>query len=161
MAATYLPIATTTLGSSASSYTFSSIPSTYTDLVIVTSGTGSANASFKLQFNSDTGSNYSVTYLYGDGGGSATSGRASNQTEIGAMGRIGTSQANSLIHIMNYSNTSTYKNVIGRGNLSTQLTIMSVGTWRSTLAINSIKLTPESGTIDAGAILTIYGIKAA
>lgn len=160
MAVTYQPIATTTLGSSASSYTFTSIPSTYTDLLIITAGTNSSNASYKLQFNSDTGSNYSVTYLYGDGS-SATTGRASNQSDIPAMGRTGTSQGNGSIHIMNYANTTTYKTAIGRGNLASQLTIVAVGLWRSTSAINSVKLIPEAGTMDSGTVLTLYGIKAA
>ena len=158
---TYTPIATTTLGSSQSSYTFSSIPSTYTDLIIVLAGTSSNNISYKLEFNGDTASNYSNTYMYGDGS-SATSGRSSNQTSIGGMGRTGTSQGNGIIHIMNYANTTTYKTVIGRGSLASQLVIAAVGLWRKTPeAINSIKLIPESGTIDTNSTFTLYGIQAA
>ena len=52
---TYTPIATTTLGS-AGTITFSSIPSTYTDLVIVLNGNGSRVAGTDdtgLRLNSD------------------------------------------------------------------------------------------------------------
>ena len=157
---TYTPIATYTAPSSQSSYTFTSIAGTYTDLIIVLAGTSSSNISYKLEFNGDTGSNYSNTFMYGDGS-SATSGRSSNQTSIGGMGRTGTSQGNGIIHIMNYSNTTTNKTVIGRGSLASQLVIATVGLWRSTSAITSVKLTPESGTIDTGATFTLYGIKAA
>ena len=75
MPATYDKIATYTLPSATSSYTFTSIPSTYTDLVLVVSArmTGGGGASaIQLQFNGDTGSNYSITTLNGDGS-SATS----------------------------------------------------------------------------------------
>ncbi len=62
MPATYEPLATTTLGSAASSVTFSSISGSYTDLVVVFSGTaGGGNSNLILTFNSDTGSNYSWT----------------------------------------------------------------------------------------------------
>jgi hypothetical protein len=157
---TYTPIATQTLGSSAASVTFSSISGSYTDLIIVNSGTSSANGSFRLQFNGDTATNYSTTYLFGDGT-SATSGRFSNQVAIFAMGRAGTSQGNGIIQVMNYSNTTTNKTVIGRGNLASQMAIVAVGLWRNTAAITSIVITPESGTIDAGSTFTLYGIAAA
>jgi len=157
MPLTYTPIATQTLGSSASSVTFTSIPATYTDLIIVLAGTSSANISYKLQFNGDTGSNYSNTFLYGDGS-SAISGRSSSQTSIGGMGRTGTSQGNGVIQVMNYSNTTTNKTTIGRGSLASQLVISTVGLWRSTSAITSINLAPESGTIDAGSTFSLYGI---
>jgi len=68
---TYTPIATTTLGSTTASYTFSSIPSTYTDLVLVVIGeayfTSTNYINTGVQFNSDTGSNYAAHYLIGNG----------------------------------------------------------------------------------------------
>jgi hypothetical protein len=158
MPKTYEPIATTTLGGSAADVTFSSITGAYTDLIIVLAGTSSANISYKLQFNGDTGSNYSNTFLYGDGS-SAISGRSSSQTSIGGMGRTGTSQGNGVIQIMNYSNTTTNKTTIGRGSLASQLVIATVGLWRNTGAITSVKLEAESGTIDTGSTFTLYGVK--
>jgi hypothetical protein len=158
---TYTPIATTTLGSAVSSYTFSSISSSYTDLILITAGTSSADGSYKLQFNGDTTSNYSNTFMYGDGS-SAVSGRSSSQTSIGGLGRAGTSQGNGIIQIMNYANTTTFKTVIGRGSLASQLVIATVGLWRKTPeAINSITILPESGTMSTGTTFTLYGIAAA
>jgi len=79
MPSTYTPIATTTLGSAASSVTFSSISGAYTDLVLVGAGTLASNLYLNVKFNNDTGSNYSRTELYGDGS-SAASYRESNQS---------------------------------------------------------------------------------
>ena len=61
---TYTPIASTTLGSAAASYTFSSIPNTYTDLVLIASMADSnsgADQRMLVQVNGDTGTKYSTT----------------------------------------------------------------------------------------------------
>lgn len=105
---TYTPIATTTLGSAQASYTFSSIPGTYTDLIVVVKGDGSANTNGLMQYNGDTGTNYSMTALYGTGS-AAFSARSSNDGQIQLGGFDGASQGTILISILNYSNTTTYK----------------------------------------------------
>ena len=76
---TEVAIATQTLGSATASITFSSIPSTYTDLRIVFSGTGATVLNLKVRFNGDSASNYSQTNLQGLGY-SVQSSRASTQT---------------------------------------------------------------------------------
>jgi hypothetical protein len=163
---TYTPIATTTLGSAATSYTFSSIPSTYTDLVlvgntIVASGTG---YEFSVQFNGDTASNYSNTYLLGSGS-SAISGRGANASIVDA-GYLNANSGNPntrILNIMNYSNTTTYKTVISRASGENgQQAAAYVNLWRSTSAINSIKIYSASGlTYAIGSTFTLYGIAAA
>jgi hypothetical protein len=160
MTATYDKIATYTVPSSASSYTFSVIPATYTDIALIVGGTGSGDASIMMRFNGDTGSNYSTTFLYGTGS-VAVSGRVANDSWIVAMGRINTTGGASVINIQNYSNTTTNKTVIGRGSGGATLVIAAVGLWRSTAAINSITLSPESSvTFATGTTFTLYGIKA-
>lgn len=162
--ATYTPLATTTLGSSASSYTFSSIPSTYTDLVIIISGTTSvADRTIRAQFNSDTGSNYSMTNVLGYSGG-AISQRVSNVTSAYLSSSSDTTNpATYISNVMNYSNTTTYKTVIARdstnGSSSTAAALVSL--WRSTSAINSITLFPNTGNWNTGSTFTLYGIAAA
>ena len=159
MASTYTPIATYTVPSAATSYTFSSIPATYTDLVLVSNGTASSAADIYLQFNSDTGSNYSRTFVYGDGS-TAASARSSNSTTL-AINYFATTQSNNICQIQNYANTTTYKTALARGNNS-GFTIAYAGLWRSTAAINSITLTASGGfTISTGSTFTLYGIKAA
>lgn len=161
MAATYEPIATTTLLSTALGYTFSSIPNTYTDLVLIVQGSTvvSAGDSITLQFNDDTTSNYSTTGLYGTGS-SAASYRESNT--FTQTGRISTTQSTSIINIMNYTNGSTYKTVLARGNAPDSLVITQVSLWRKTEAITKIKIANQNNVVfSIGTTFTLYGIKAA
>lgn len=161
---TYTPIATTTLGSAAASYTFSSIPSTYTDLVLVTSAAGTAGADMRLQFNSDTATNYSRTYLSGNGT-SAFSGRATATASAGitAYGTLTATLGgtNNIAQIMNYSNSTTYKTVLARSNDAGAGTDAIVSMWRSTAAITSINISVSTGTFSTGSTFTLYGIAAA
>ncbi len=105
MTSTYEKIATTTLGSAALSVTFSSISASYTDLVLIVDGSTASASGLALQFNGDTGNNYSDTYIYGDGS-SAASGRNSNVSGT-YIGYFGTTQSNTIAQIANYSNTTT------------------------------------------------------
>jgi hypothetical protein len=160
MASTYTPIATTTLGSAAASYTFSSIPGTYTDLILIASGTVATDGAIRFQFNGDTSTNYSSTLLYGNGT-IVNSVRGSNET-TGGGGRLGTVVSASILQFMNYSNTTTYKTVISRGGSQNAIVSALVSLWRSSAAITSILLKPESTTnFDAGTTFTLYGIAAA
>jgi hypothetical protein len=155
---TYEAIATQTLGSAAASVTFSSIPGTYTDLVIVVNGTNTANNNLNTQFNGDTGTNYSRTIMYG-AAGTAVSARDTSATGIALTYFEGRTM--SVYSIMNYANTTTYKTALSRTNAPVIAVTAVVGLWRSTAAINSITLTSVAGTMDIGTTLSIYGIKAA
>lgn len=161
MPSTYEPIATTTLGSNASDITFSSIPSTYTDLVLVVNGHLTVDDNVFLQFNGDTGSNYSFTLLRGDGS-SATSSRDSNRTQLFLGGILTTATGNTISSIQNYSNNTTYKTVLTRTNGVTSGAAQGrVGLWRNTSIITSVKVGVASGNFVSGTSFTLYGIKAA
>ena len=160
---TYTPISTQTLSANAASVTFSGIPQTYTDLVLV-GAVGSTSTSFdrgmRLQFNGDTTSLYSDTDIYGEAS-TAASFRRSSQTQttvLEAIARSGNYSAYT-INIMNYANTTTNKTVIARGG-TTNLISASVGLWRSTAAINSITINLNSDNIASGSTFTLYGIGA-
>ena len=156
---TYTPIATTTLGSAQATITFNSF-SGYTDLILVVAGTVSVANNPTLRFNSDTGSNYSWTYLVGNGT-SATSGRSSNTTSI-LTGGLGTStMGNVIYHIQNYSNSTTNKTVISRHNRSDDSVGAWVGLWRNTAAITTIDLGAGGGNWNTGSTFTLYGIASA
>jgi hypothetical protein len=157
MPKTYEPISTQTLGTASASVTFTSIPQTYTDLILVFDGTITTSASTTFQLNSDTGSNYSMTRIYGDGS-SAVSTRNSNET-IGLISIANTGQSNSIANFMNYSNTTTYKTVISRGGTAGGFTTLIASLWRSTAAITSISLITV--TYASGSTFTLYGVKAA
>jgi hypothetical protein len=160
MAKTYEPIATTTLSTATAEVTFSSISGSYTDLVyIIYNKSGGTNS--RLRFNSDSGSNYSATQLYANGS-SAASLPESNQTRAPS----GTIDNNGMAigHIMNYSNTTTYKTLIARGGAGTGTYLDAVvSLWRSTSAITSISFTQDSGSTNfaSGSTFTLYGIASA
>jgi hypothetical protein len=163
---TYSTIATQTLGSNQATVTFSSIPGTYTDLVLITNGaTTVANKDIYMRFNSDTGTNYSRTVLYGDGT-SAASDRASNVSFGYAdyLGWTGTTLGTQVcvINIMNYSNSTTNKTYLSRSNNASSATDLNVGMWRNTAAINRIDIgAASSGIWITGSTFTLYGISAA
>ena len=165
MPATYEPIATTTLGSAAANITFSSIPATYTDLRLsITTTNASSSATFvALQFNADTGANYSRTRISGNGT-AASSNRSTGDTNLS----IGVTPASSSnfgffgADIFSYAG-STYKTTLsqsaGDNNGSGQVNSF-VSLWSNTAAITSVKVLLDSGTnMAAGTTATLYGIK--
>lgn len=161
---TYEPLATTTLGSAQSSVTFSSISGSYTDLVIVCFASNDTSArGIALRMNSDSGTNYSNTRIYGDGS-TASSDRDTNTglMYIGINGSSSTDFSTHIINVMNYSNTTTYKTAIARSGYPTGYVDSYVGLWRSTSAITSIEIT-KSGSVNwrAGSTFSLYGIAAA
>jgi hypothetical protein len=166
MPTTYEPIATTTLGSATATVTFSSIPSTYTDLILQTSPkTSDGSGYFQVFPNNDTGSNYSRTVLQGNGS-SASSNRNSNSSNGLQINCATSSQdANSYpvtIHLMNYANTNTNKTALTRaGGTSVGLVEAYVWLYRSTSAITSLVIKANTTTFAVGSTFTIYGIKAA
>lgn len=167
MALTYEPIQTTTLASPTTSVTLNSIPSTYTDLVLIIGNFGMSNggSATRLRFNGDTASNYSATWLVGTGS-SASSSKDSSQTSMRIMGAaIGPSTGNNdtaILNIQNYTNTSINKTLLMRGSLSNEVYGL-VGLWRNTAAITSITFISYNGVdnINAGTTFTLYGVKSA
>jgi len=168
--ATYEPIATTTVsGGSTSEVEFASISGSYTDLIIV-GNLGAATTSYmSARFNSDTGSNYSVTNLSGNGS-TALSNRATSRSVADISFEVtagSTINKNFIAQIMNYSNSTTYKTMLSRTNNAGTGTSATVVLWRSTSAITNIKLYSETGNganlynFTSGSTFTLYGIAAA
>lgn len=161
MPQTYTPIASTTLTASTATVTFSSVSSAYTDLVLVTNVKAvTAAAELRIQLNSDTGTNYSYTYLSGNGT-SALSSRGSNASRIplNSYADASTTFAQTTIsHIMNYSNATTYKTVISRASNANNGADAIVGLWRNTSAISTISVFLASGNMDTNSTFTLYGI---
>jgi hypothetical protein len=166
MATTYEKIQSTTLGSAASSITFSSIAATYTDLRVVLVATGSVSNYAKINFNSDTATNYSFTTIYGDGT-TAYSTRDTSNTLIwlngGWLQNSTTIPSLYTIDIFSYAG-STYKTCLttaSNDRNGSGIVSRVVGLYRSTSAITTIDLGVNSGNYAAGTTATLYGIKAA
>lgn len=167
MAYTYDPVATTTLTSAATSVTFSSISSGYTDLILVCKALGNTGGTtdynLVLNFNSDTGNNYSRTQVLHNGT-SGSSGRSTNETYgvIQVGGYLSSSDPTSVfVNINNYSNSTTHKTYLVSNGPSTTTTEFIAGLWRSTSAITSIAVKALGGQFKTGSMFTLYGIAAA
>jgi pantothenate kinase len=165
MPTTYEPIQSYTLGSAAATITFSSIPATYTDLrlVVVVTSTSSAT-NFQIRFNSDTGSNYSSTYLNGNGTAAST-GRNTSATNIQFTDVTATSTTIPQMYTMDIFSYagSTFKTALGTSSQDYNGSGSSaslVGLWRSTSAINALLIkTSGAPTFSTGTTATLYGIK--
>jgi hypothetical protein len=163
MATTYDKIATTTLGGAAANIDFTSIGSGYTDLKIILSGTNvSGNQDIIYQFNNDTSTNYSWTYLQGTGS-AAGSGQATSIANIQLNAGAGISATIPYfaeIDIFSYAG-GTFKTTLHslsndqNGSGAVQ---RFVGLWRSTSAITSVKISGSGSNLNTGTTATLYGI---
>jgi hypothetical protein len=164
MPITYDNIATTTLGTAASTITFNSIPATYTDLRLTLVITGmSAGNRTGIQFNGDTASNYSTTRLQGDGAtASSTASNTNPNIRITDVNQASTSLQFITLDVFSYAGST---NKIALATLSNDANgsgsvYRSVGLYRSTTAISSLNIMLLSaGTMSAGTTATLYGIK--
>ena len=172
MPVTYDRIASSTLSTASATVDFTSISSTYTDLVLVaTLGATTTGVSFITQFNGDTGNNYGCVSFYGGQVGSPAPGTAIkgagaypniNSIYIPINSSLPTSvKAAYTLNIQNYSSSNVFKSTYSRYNHGLTEVNANTGTWRSTSPINRITMTTVTSTFLAGSVFTIYGIKAA
>ena len=163
MASTYTPITTYTFSSSGQSFTFSSIPNTYTDLRLIVEGNVTGEL-VQARFNGDTGSNYSCTNLYGNGSTVGSNLRSNfNEARLGIEDVNTTTRGIVTVDFLSYANTSVYKTYLSRASYASQEVNTRAGLWRSTAAINTIlvSLFNTSWAFSAGTTMTLYGITAA
>jgi aspartate/tyrosine/aromatic aminotransferase len=168
---TFIKIASVTVGSGgASTIVFSSIPATYTDLVVKVSGRStSSGGDCSVTFNSSGGTAYSSRLLYGDGSAAASAsstGAAFATWGAGAINRSTTTSntfASTDIYIPNYagSNHKTLSTDSVEENNATQAySELAASLWANSAAITSITLTPSSsGNFVQYSTATLYGIK--
>jgi hypothetical protein len=160
MTATYDKIATAVGTGSNTTLSFTSIPATYTDLILVINGSLNTGNNTRMRFNNNSGSNYSMTVLTGDGS-SASSYRDGSQTAFSYPGYYDTAMSMNVIQVMNYSNTTTNKTFIQRNSKTSNQAQAAVGLWTQTAAINQIDFyTASGGTWTTSTNATLYGIKA-
>jgi hypothetical protein len=164
---TYEKIASVTVGSGgASTIDFTSIPSTYTDLLLVSSVRTSRAAyheSLTMSFNGLT-TNRTNRRIYGDGSGV---GSTSDTIMYGGQAAGATATAstfgNSATYISNYAssnNKSSSNDAVSENNATNALAMLNANLWSSSAAITQITLTPENGgTIQQYSTAYLYGIK--
>ena len=161
-------IQTVTVGSGgASSISFTSIPQTYTDLVLKISsrGTNSGTAvAYEISFNGNT-SNFSSIILGGNG--SSVFSYSNQPRRIGltsAAGATASTFANGEIYIPNYagSNNKSYSaDAVSENNATSAEIAMFAGLWSNTAAITSVTLTPQFDNFAQYSTATLYGVTSA
>jgi hypothetical protein len=173
MASSRQLISSQTLGSAAASVTFSSIPSTYTDLVLkVSARTDNSGARdyFTVNFNGDSATNYSQTIIYTNNGSGAYSTASSSTTALGAgyafvdgSGATANTFSNLEMYMPSYATTKTKPSstfASAENNSASSVWLSSnANLYRSTSAISSMTFTPYTGgNFLAGSTFYLYGI---
>jgi hypothetical protein len=161
---TYVALDKITVGTAVASVTFSSIPATYTDLVIVAMPISATADNLTMQFNGDTTTNYSDTVLWGSGTSQSSLRETSTATPwLSYYANTTTVPTPTIISIQNYANTTTFKTSLIRANNAAGGVDAIVMLWRKTPeAINSI-LIKQKGTnnLAVGSTFSLYGIASA
>jgi hypothetical protein len=167
MANTMTLISSVTLSSAQANIDFTSIPATYTDLLIKTSArctyVGSGQ-NYIIKFNNST-TGYTLRYLEGDGASAASGTSPGTFTYLGAIGGT-TYPANIFntvdIYIPNYA-SSNYKSFSVddaiEANTTTAYAGINAELWSNTAAINQITLYAGAGNLATYSTAYLYGIK--
>jgi hypothetical protein len=168
MANTYTLIASNTVGAtSVASVTFSSIPSSYTDLLIKLSTRGdrsATNAEYFVKFNTSS-ANFTYKLLQGNGAAAASSSGSTGLAGVSdAATNTASTFANSEMYIPNYAgstNKSFSIDSVTENNTTTPIYMyMIAGLWSNSAAISTIELYPESATNWVQySTFYLYGIK--
>jgi hypothetical protein len=167
------PIAMVNVGiAGAANITFSSIPNTYTHLQLRTMSRSNASGAndaggMNTRFNSDSTNSYSFHWILGSGSGSpsTTNGSSSDSFVMGFTNSSNYPAANftvSIVDIIDYKNTSKNKTVRalgGNDGNGAGFVWLNSGLWQKTDAINSITITPWSGSFTQYSQVALYGIK--
>jgi hypothetical protein len=162
----FYQIATTTVGAgTASEIVFSSIPQDYTHLQIrCLARNTTTSGNLRVTFNSDSGTNYSAHQLYADGSTVASySGTNVAYIEMGNMPNNANIFSAHIIDILDYTNTNKFKTtrmLHGYDLNGSGLLQYFSGNWRSTSAVSTIRLFPQSNALAQYSSFQLYGVKA-
>ena len=163
MATTYTLISSVTVGSGgAATIDFTSIPATYTDLLVSTSlRTTGSDGYTAITFNSNT-SNYTNRWIQGSGATATSGSNAGRFADVpNYSGYTASTFSNGQIYIPNYagSNNKSYSSdAVNETNATQAFMYFIAGLWSNTSAITSIGLSPSNGTWVQYSTAYLYGI---
>lgn len=158
----WTPLATLTLTGSQSSVTFSNIPQSYRDLIVVTNtATPSGYSQMYCRMNNNSTSIYRYLWMMGDGS-VRRSGQWNNEPWIYGQtytSEQGTAFQPSWLNIFDYTSTVKRKDTLWR--LSSYVgTILSSGRFNSTSAVTSVTIGLSSNSFAVGSTFSLYGVSA-
>jgi hypothetical protein len=156
---TYDLIDSEVLASAASSVTFTSIPGTYRDLILVTEILGDGgNATALQRFNGDSGPNYPYVFMSGNGTSPSSSSGAGDQQFYGSGGSS-TIKGLATHQIFDYTATDKHKTVLTtRYQVSTGAVATFASRWGNTASVTQIDIFPLGSNFAAGSTFYLYGI---
>jgi len=165
MANTYVLISSSTVGASAvSAITFSSIPATYTDLLLKTSLRTDLVATFTtgyIKFNNVT-TNLSAKVLQGSGAAASSFSLAGFFHDLDSASNTASVFSSVDIYIPNYASAN-YKSysvdAVQEQNGTTAYAELTAGLWSDTTAINRIDIYPQASNFVQYSTAYLYGIK--
>lgn len=156
---TYTPLANITLGSAASSVTFSSITAGYRDLILIATFSQTASSRINHIFNGETSAtNYSYVDMYGDGTTASSSTASGNNKYIDPSASALSTQVT--IHIMDAFTIGKQKTSLIRFDRVGLGTSARATRWANTAAITSYALNSNTSTFTAGSTFALYGVAA-
>lgn len=162
MAITYTAIATTTVGAGgAANITFSSIPGTYTDLVVKFSLRNTDGRNISINLNGSTSSR-SYRLVYGTGSAAGSESGSIMFAYANAPATTASTFSNGEAYIPNYAgsnNKSMSVDSIEENNGATAYSVLSANLWSDTSAVTSVVLVPSAGNFVQYSTATLYGIK--
>jgi hypothetical protein len=158
----------TAANSTTASYTFSSIPSTYTDLLVVISARGTAGGTGggnNLSINgSSGGTNFTCKLLQGNGSVSATGSPTNFAGDIPLSGATANTFGNIQIYFPNYTSSSNKSYSIdsvtenNAGGADSAYADLAAGLWSQTAVISSLGFSVGSGFFAQHSSFYLYGI---
>lgn len=161
MASTYDLISSSTVTSATTTVSFTSIPSTYTDLAIsihAKRDSGSPSNAF-VRFNADSGNNYLRAVLHNTAGSTSVTGTRDTQSGITIWLTTNFSVYNIEVYHYASSNKHKYSNYFAGSH--DQLAGFYGFNWSNSGAVTSIDFVTTSNNWDVGSTFSIFGIKGA
>ena len=163
---TYDLIDSVTLSATASSVSFTSIGSSYQDLILIAQHSAATNSYLGIRFNDDSSTSYPFSFMAGTG--SSTS--AGNWTSYDRL-LINASYTNAQdnlfsMQIMDYAVTDKQKTMLIRQDNygSNPHTDLTCATWANTSAITKIQIWPNytfgTGNFTVNSAFYLYGVTA-
>lgn len=159
------------LGAGAATVTFTAIPATFSNLLLLIDARGDQAANTinaNIQFNNDSGANYDLQYILGN---AATPSAAEllaqvslNICSVPAANAGANLSSSAQILIPNYARTTFQKTLMSQWNrkigtaTTNLLSVYLVGFWRSTAAISEIDILASAGNFIANSLFELYGI---
>ena len=156
---TYEPIASTSLNISNTSYTFSNIPSNFTDLIMIANVKNTANWYPRIMINGST-ENLSRIFYRGDGTTVSSNALGDNYI-VGGLLATTSFGFQSITNFFGYSNSTTFKTFSTKSFNGSGGADFLINTWRSTSPITSITYYMSANSMDVGTTISLYGIRAA